>query len=215
MIENMLEGVQREIYEEEEKSLVCRAYISFEGKLMIVVSDESGEHVYEAYECDNVKEDTERILETIRPFFEEQVPTANRTGVHKSRKREISHPVKYGFVLVWERSDWFFMKHLFYDIKRTVESIREKIVIMNTENVLKNALKVWCDIQPSGFRSYHDEESYKLTDRYEKSNIDYSLSFLKKWDFLLLAQDQEIRELYMKYYEATVRLYNCQMNHDR
>lgn len=212
MVKDLLSELPQHYFEEGEKPSACCAYASYEGKLLIAVTNSSGGHICAAFECDNTKEDVQQVVDVIKPLFEDpSITTA--LGVDPGRMSLLSHPTRHGYALVYKRDTPLFIKHIFSDIKREIESIRSKIVIMNEKNVLKNALTVWSSIQPSGFSGYLSGDVH--SDRNEKSAIDHALYFLRKWDFLLLAEDEEIRELYKKYYKASVCFYSCQMSYDR
>lgn len=212
MIKDLLSELPQRYFEEGERAVSCYAYASHEGKLLIVVMNQSEGHISGAFECDNTREDVQQVVDVIKPLLEDQSITT-ALGVAPGRMSLLSHPTRYGYALVYRSDTPLFINHLFSDIKRKIESIRSKIVIMNEKNVLKNALAVWSSIQPSGFSGYLSGDVH--SDRHEKSAIDHALYFLRKWDFLLLAEDEEIRELYKKYYKASVCFYSCQMSYDR
>lgn len=212
MINNLLEKVSRKTCEIGEKAFVCKVYANHEGKLIIYVCDKEEENVYCAYECDNTKEDVSKVLDAMKPVFEAEGLIRDCAAVSIGYLEEVDKPAKFGYGFVFQNDNWLFMGNLYHFVNRKINSIRQKIIIMNERDALKNALKVWSTLQPTGLKGCLDGED---ADRYDMGTIDYSLSFLKEWDFLLLATEEEIRLLYKKYYEATISFYYYEMTQNR
>ncbi len=214
MVKNLLEGFQTKTYVVAEKDIIHYIYASSSGKLLLVGRVHEWRRLLYAYECENTEQDVAEVVKNIASLVEDKSSQRNCDDHAWVQIRMLQHPTKYGYVQI-KKASQVWSQDLYRLIQCSLENIQKRLHILNANNVLKNALRVWSQMQPTGFDSYRDENGYLKTDRYEKGFVDRTLSFLKDWDFLLLDPDAELREFYKKYYDATMDFYCCEQTQDR
>ena len=183
--------------------------ISYDNKLIFYGKRKSG-LVY-AYQCENSREDFVQVIELIKDYSESSPVYCRYWG----QINEVVVPERYGYYRFNDFTAANFSMYLFMKIEYAIKEAKNRAKLLDTGGVLKQALKTWTALQPEGFKPYFDEESHKNTDRRERSDEDTALAVLKDWDFLFLAEDEEIRRLYAEYIDKTVKFYNCCQSHDR
>ena len=95
---------------------------------------------------------------------------------------------------------------LYQRIQSEIKSETEKINTLPPHSSLKNLLTEYANLQPNVCSQYEIDQYAILSD---------TLSFLKQYDFLLLSDDEEIRNTYHTYLEKAENFRCYRMNYER
>ena len=199
MIRNLLDNAWIDNRIKKEK-IVHEVYINYEKQLMFIGRANMEENicVFYAFECFLDRENVEEAIKHILNWDMEK-PVMNAW-----KCEQIVWPKENGYAkLATSYNCW--TPYLYEDIQRQVNRMVHKINILNIHSVLEKAMEEYVDLQPSSC----------VGNRNETDVVNAALDFLQKADFLLLAEDNKIRNNYLTYLKKRRKYYQECMSMDR
>lgn len=199
MIQNLLDNAWIDNQIKREK-IVHEVYLNYEKQLMFIGRANMEENicVFYAFECSLDKKNVDEAITFISGWNIEK-PIMNAW-----KCEQIVWPKENGYAKIATSYNCW-TQYLYEDIQRQINSIAEKITILNTHSVLEQVLKEYADLQPSSC----------FVNRNETDMINVALDFLQKADFLLLAEDNKIRNNYLVYLKKKRKYYQECMSMDK
>lgn len=182
------------------EKIIHEVYINYEKQLMFIGRANMEENicVFYAFECSLERQNVDEAIEVIANWNIEK-PVMNAW-----KCEQIVWPKENGYAKI-AVSHNFGTPYLYEEIQRQVNSIVNKINILNADDVLGRAIAKYADLQPSSC----------MENRNETDTVNLALDFLQKADFLLLAEKSKIRNDYLEYLKKKRRYYQRCMDMDK
>ena len=182
------------------EKIIHEVYINYEKQLMFIGRANMEENicVFYAFKCSLDRQNVDEAIEFISNWNIEK-PVMNAW-----KCEQIVWPKENGYAKIAVSYN-FWTPYLYEDIQRQVNSIVNKINILNADDVLGRAIAKYADLQPSSC----------MENRNETDTVNEALDFLQKADFLLLAENSKIRNAYLEYLKKKRRYYQRCMDMDK